>query len=146
MEQRVSVLTIAAADLAAMRNFYTEVLGWKVLAENKDIVFFKCNGFLLSICERKGLAGFIGIDPEGQGFRSLTIGYNVDTKEEVTEHYQVLKAKGVRILKEPTEVSFGAYFFYFADIEGNILEIAYNPYVILDELKNAVDHQPIALL
>jgi hypothetical protein len=27
------------------------------------------------------LADFIGVDPNGQGFRSATIGYNVDNEE-----------------------------------------------------------------
>jgi len=142
MEQRISVLTIGAEDLNAMKKFYSEVLGWSTVAENKDIIFYKCNGFLLSICDRKMLADFIGIDHHGQGFRSVTIGYNVDTREEVIKLYNQLKGK-VKILKEPTEPPFGGLFFYFNDIEGNILEIAHNSFVILDKNKNAIDHMPI---
>jgi len=51
MDQRISVLTIGAANLGAMKAFYNEVLGWKPTAENKDIIFYKLNGFLLSICD-----------------------------------------------------------------------------------------------
>jgi predicted enzyme related to lactoylglutathione lyase len=40
MEQRISVLTIGADDLNAMKNFYGQILGWTTLAENKDIAFF----------------------------------------------------------------------------------------------------------
>ena len=142
MEQRVSVLTIGASDLSAMKEFYGQVLGWAPVAENKDIVFYKLNGFLLSICERKMLADFIGIDAAGQGFRSVTIGYNVNTREEVLNLYNELKGK-VKILKEPTEPPFGGLFFYFTDIEGNILEVAQNSFIILDEVRNAIDHKPI---
>lgn len=142
MEQRISVLTIGAADLKAMKRFYGEVLGWPTVAENKDIAFYKLNGFLLSICDRKTLADFIGVDHKGQGFRPVTIGYNVNSKEEVLEPYDQLKGK-VKILKEPTEPPFGGLFFYFADVEGNILEIAQNPFVTLDNNNNATDHQPI---
>jgi hypothetical protein len=49
----------------------------------------------------------------------------------------------VNILKEPTEPPFGGLFFYFTDIEGNIIEVAYNPYVILDDDMNAIAHKPI---
>lgn len=142
MEQRISILTIGADDLNAMKIFYGQVLGWKAVTENKDIVFYKLNGLLLSICDRKMLADFIGVDPKGQGFRSITIGYNVDTKEEVLKLYDRLKDK-VKILKEPTEPPFGGLFFYFTDIEGNIIEIAQNPYITLDSNKNAIDHRPI---
>ncbi len=142
MEQRISVLTIGANDLSAMKIFYGQILGWKTVAENKDIVFYQLNGLLLSICDRKILADFIGVDPKGQGFRSITIGHNVDTKEEVLKLYDRLKDK-VKILKEPTEPPFGGLFFYFTDIEGNIIEIAQNPFITLDNNKNAIGHRPI---
>lgn len=142
MEQRISVLTIGADDLNAMKNFYGQILGWTTVAENKDIVFYKLNGFLLSICHKKTLADFIGIDHEGQGFRSVTIGYNVDSKEEVLKLYTQLKDK-VKILKKPTELPFGGLFFYFTDIEGNIIEIAQNSFTTFDKNKNVIGHKPI---
>jgi len=142
MEQRISVLTIGADDLNAMRNFYGHVLGWTTVAENKDIAFYKLNGFLLSICDRKMLADFIGVDHNGQGFRSVTIGYNVDSKEELLGLYDQLKDK-VKILKEPTEPPFGGLVFYFTDIEGNIFEVAYNSFITLDKDNNAIAHKPI---
>lgn len=143
MEQRLSVITIGANDLTVMRKFYEENLGWKPVAENKDIVFYKMNGFLFSIGKRKELAGFIGISPEGSGFRSVTFGYNVSTENEVRMLYTRLKNKGVKMLNEPTAPPFGGLFFYFEDIEGNILEIAYNTFIPLDKGNNAVGHQPI---
>ncbi len=82
MEQRISVLTIGANNLLAMRKFYEEVLGWKRLTGNMDIVFYEMNGFLFSIGKRKELANFIGIPPEGSGFRSVTFGYNVHTEND----------------------------------------------------------------
>jgi uncharacterized protein len=142
MDQRISVLTIGAENMDAMKAFYNEVLGWKPTAENKDIVFYKLNGFLLSICDRKLLTEFIGISSQGRDVRPITIGYNVDTKEEVITLYEQLKAN-VKILKEPTEPPFGGLFFYFTDIEGNILEVAYNPFITLNKDKNVVDHKPI---
>jgi uncharacterized protein len=143
--QRISVLTIGVDDINAMKKFYGQVLGWTAIAQNKDIAFYKLNGFLLSMCDRKILADFIGVDPKVHGFRSVTIGYNVDNKEEVLEIYDQLKDK-VKILKEPTEPPFGGLFFYFTDIEGNIIEVAQNPFIILDKEKNAVDHKPIGHL
>ncbi|QNL48720.1 VOC family protein [Olivibacter sp. SDN3] len=143
MEQRISVLTIGADDLTAMRNFYEEKLGWNPVAVNKDIVFYKMNGFLFSIGKRKELATFIGIKPEGSGFRAVTFGYNVPTEREVGELYKQLKAKGVKMLSEPTKPPFGGLFFYFEDIEGNIIEIAYNTFIPLDKNNNAIDHKSI---
>jgi predicted enzyme related to lactoylglutathione lyase len=143
MEQRFSVITIAADNLTALRDFYIEKLDWKPIAENKDIVFFKHNGFLFSICKRTDLAEFIGISPEGTGFRSVTFSYNVSSKGEAIELYFKLKNNGVKIIKEPTEPSFGGYFFYFSDIEGNILEVAYNPFIPMDYNGNVITHKSI---
>ena len=143
MEQRISVLTIGADNLEAMRNFYEDKLGWTPVAENKDIVFYQMNGFLFSIGKRKELANFIGINAEGSGFRAVTFGYNVPTEREVRELYEQLKSKGVKMLNEPTEPPFGGLFFYFEDIEGNIIEITYNTCIPLDKNNNAIDHEPI---
>lgn len=143
MEQRMSVITIGANDLPAMRTFYETTFGWQPVAVNKDIVFYQMNGFLFSIGKRKDLGTFIGINPDGSGFRSVTFGYNVSGEAEVDKLYGELKAKGVKIITEPTKPPFGGLFFYFEDIEGNILEIAYNPYVIMDENGNVTGHKSI---
>lgn len=143
MEQRLSVLTIGANDLQAMRKFYEGTFGWKPVAANKEIVFYKMNGFLFSIGKRRELADFIGIDSQGSGFRSVTFGYNVSTADEVRILYKQLKSKGVKILKEPTAPPFGGLFFYFEDIEGNIIEIAYSTFIPLDDEHNAIDHYSI---
>lgn len=39
METRLSVITLAAKNPPLMRDFYSNVLGWEPVAENKDIVF-----------------------------------------------------------------------------------------------------------
>jgi catechol 2,3-dioxygenase-like lactoylglutathione lyase family enzyme len=143
MEQRLSVLTLGADDLPAMRKFYEEKLGWKPVAENKDIVFYQMNGFLFSLGKRRALAGFIGINPEGSGFRGVTIGYNVTTELEVREIYEDLKKKGVKILNAPSAPPFGGLFFYFEDLEGNIIEVAYNTFIPLDKNNNATGHKSI---
>jgi len=143
MEQRLSLITLAANDLDAMRNFYEQKLGWIPEAQNKDIVFYKLNGFLFSITERKFLAELIGVSSEGSGFRGVTFAYNVPTEKEVTDIYDRLKSNGVTILKEPTVPPFGGLFFYFADVEGNILEVAYNTFIPLDDQLNATGHKSI---
>lgn len=141
MQQRITVLTIGANDLTAMRAFYEEVLGWKPVASNADIVFYQMNGFLLSIAKKVSLSEFIGVELGERG--PVTIGYNVDTETEVTALYEEFVAKGVTILKEPTAPPFGGLFFYFQDVEGNMLEVACNSFVLLDAVQNAVGHKPI---
>ncbi|MCD0490601.1 VOC family protein [Pedobacter sp. MC2016-14] len=141
MQQRITVLTIGANDLAAMQAFYQDILGWKPVAKNADIVFYQMNGFLLSIAKKERLSEFLGVKLGERG--PITIGHNVATEQEVTALYEEFIAKGVTILKEPTTPPFGGLFFYFQDVEGNVLEVACNSFVLLDDVKNVVGHKSI---
>src|SRR5882724_11744442 len=113
MDQRLHVITIGADSLPVMVNFYVEKLGWKPIAGNTGIVFFKVSGFLISIVQRQLLANFTGIPLEKKTASSFTFGYNVNSREEVISQYEMLKKNNVRIVKEPVEPATGACFFYF---------------------------------
>ncbi|MBD2701472.1 VOC family protein [Spirosoma sp. BT702] len=143
MDQRLSVITLGTDNLAAMKSFYSEKLGWQTEAENKDIVFYKMNGFLFSLFDRNSLATGAGVSATGNGFRSLTLSCNVNSKEEVDVLFKELNAKEVKILNEPQDTPFGGYFFCFADVEDNVLEVAYNPYIPMDERGNVITHKNI---
>jgi hypothetical protein len=52
MEQRLSIITIGCDNLQSMKKFYEEKFGWHPVAENKDILFFKLNGFLFGLYGR----------------------------------------------------------------------------------------------
>jgi catechol 2,3-dioxygenase-like lactoylglutathione lyase family enzyme len=143
MEQRLSIITIGADSLQAMRNFYVEKFGWKPVAENKDIIFFKLNGFLFGLYGRKELAAFCNTSPEGSSFRPLTLAYMVDSKQAVEELYNTVKSRGIRIVKEPEVPPIGGYYFLMADVEGNIWEVAYNLLMPLDENGNVITHKSI---
>ncbi|MVM29022.1 VOC family protein [Spirosoma sp. HMF4905] len=101
------------------------------------------NGFLFSLFDRKSLAAGAGVSASEHGFRSFTFAYNVSSKQEVDLLFDELKEKGVNMLNEPQDTPFGGYFFCFADVEDNVLEVAYNPYIPLDESGNAISHNNI---
>ncbi|WP_162388238.1 VOC family protein [Spirosoma endbachense] len=143
MNQRFSVITIGTDDLAAMKRFYSEKLGWQSVAENKDIVFYKMNGFLFSLFDRTSLASGAGISADGAGFRSFTFSYNVRSIQDVDALFDELMERGVNTLGKPQNTPFGGYFFCFTDVEDNVLEVAYNPYIPLDESGNTITHNNI---
>jgi uncharacterized protein len=143
MDQRLSVITLGAQNLPAMRRFYVEKFGWEPIAENKDIIFFKLNGFLFSLYGRKELGEFANAPAEGSGFRGFVLAYMVDSKQKVEELYTLFKSKGVKILKEPMAPSFGGYCFLMADLEDNIWEVSWNIFIPLDERGNVITHKPI---
>jgi predicted enzyme related to lactoylglutathione lyase len=141
MEQRLTVLTIGARNLPLMKDFYEQKLGWKPTAENKDIIFYQMNGFLFSIAKKNDLAAFLGTELSERP--SFTFGYNVKTEQEVRGIYDDLVSKDVKIIKELTVPPFGGLFFYFQDVEENIIEVAYNSYIPLDKNNDAIGHKTI---
>jgi hypothetical protein len=124
-------------DFEKSRKFYTEVLGWKPTSgSNDDIAFFQAGGVALGIYPREKLAEDALISPEGSGFAGITLAYNARSEAEVDEIISDLKAKGVKIAKEPQKVFWGGYSSYFADPDGYCWEVAYNPFFPFDENGN----------
>lgn len=139
MEQRATIIGLGVSDLEASTNFYIEKFGWKPMdSSNESISFFQLNGMLLSIYPREKLAEDAQVSPDGHGFKGFTLAYNTRTKEEVDELFKDLSQKGVKIIKPPEEVFWGGYSGYIADLDDNLWEIAYNPFLPLDEKGNTV--------
>lgn len=141
MNQRLSVLTIGANNLAAMRAFYVSKFGWTPVAENKDIIFFQLNGLLFSLYGSKDLSVHTGKAATPPG--SFTLAYMVDAKEEVLRIYASFQQKGIKIIKAPTTPFFGGLFFLAEDIEGNVWEVAYNPLIPLNKDGQVITHKNI---
>lgn len=140
MRQSISFFTIGVNNLDAMKHFYKEQFGWEPVKDNDGIVFFKLNGFILGLFSAEELAEDIGILPEGEGFKRFTLAINMRSEEEVDNAFANLKEKGVTIVKAPEKVFWGGYRGYIADIENNYWEIAYNPFLVLDDNHNVVTH------
>ena len=143
MKQRLSILTLGVDDLVAMRGFYVDKFGWTPVAENKDIVFFKLNGILLSFFQKEDLARDAQVEPAAVGSKPFSLAHNVGSEKEVDELFALLESKGVEIVKHPEKTFFGAYGGYVADVEGNLWDISCNPYIRLDVRGAVVTHKDI---
>ena len=140
MEQRLTIVGLGVNDLQKASDFYENKFGWKkTKSSNENIVFFQMNGILLSLYPREKLAEDAMVSSEGSGFKGFTLAYNTRTKEEVDVLVGTLESKGVKIVKQPEDVFWGGYSSYVADIDDNLWEIAYNPFLPLDEKGNALD-------
>jgi len=139
MEQRLTIVGLGVSDLKVSSDFYENKFGWeKRSSSNEDIVFFQLNGILLSLYSREKLADDAMVDHVGEGFKGFTLAYNARTKEEVDEVIADLEKKGVKVVKRPQEVFWGGYSSYIADPDDNLWEIAFNPYLPLDDRGNAI--------
>ena len=139
MEQRLTIIGLGVKDLKVSSEFYEEKFGWKKTeSSNESIVFFQLNGMLLSLYPIDKLAEDAGVSSEIEGFKAFSLAYNTRTKEEVDTLIETLEARGVKIVKQPEEVFWGGYSSYIADPDENLWEIAFNPYLKLDEKGNVV--------
>ncbi|RPI92987.1 MAG: VOC family protein [Chloroflexi bacterium] len=137
MNQHLHLVTLGVRDFEASKKFYTQTLGWKPSsAGGDDAVFIQAGGIVISLYPREKLAEDALVPSEGHGFAGITLAYNAQSEAEVDEIIRDLKAKGVKILKEPQKVFWGGYSSYFADPDGNCWEVAYNPFFPFDENGN----------
>lgn len=137
MNQHLHLVTLGVRDLKKSVAFYTEILGWKPSSSsNDDVAFIQAGGVVLSIYPREKLAEDARVSPEGNGFSGITLAYNAQSEAEVDEIIGDLKSQGVKIVKEPQKVFWGGYSSYFADPNGYLWEVAYNPFFPFDENGN----------
>jgi catechol 2,3-dioxygenase-like lactoylglutathione lyase family enzyme len=128
MEQRLGVVTLGVRDIARARRFYEEGLGWHRDAGEDDVAFYQSPGMVFALFEWPKLAEDAGVSPEGTGFRGVTLAYNARTKEEVNAVLNEARAAGAKVLVEARETFWGGYGAYFADPDGHLWEVAWNPF------------------
>lgn len=126
MRQRVHLITLGVDDLDRSASFY-EALGWIRAESPPGIVAFDLYGATLGLYPRADLARDIGVDlPRGAG--AVTLACNTREKAEVTEVLTAAEAAGAKILKPAHGVFWGGHIGYFADPDGHVWEVAWNPH------------------
>ena len=137
MQQRLTIITIGVSNLKVAADFYENKLGWiRAKNSNDDIIFYTLNGFQFALFPKDKLAEDATVSATGSGFKGVTFAYNLRSEKEVDELISSLEAKGVKVLKKPQKVFWGGYSSYISDPDGNLFEIAYNPYLKLDAKGN----------
>lgn len=140
MQQRLTFIALGVSDLKRSTAFYEDAFGWTKSAHSNDfITFFQLNGIMLSLYPYDKLAEDATVNPDGSGFKGFTIAHNVRSEKEVDELIQDLLSKEVTIVKEPQKTDWGGYSSYISDLDNNLWEIAYNPFLDLDENGNTIN-------
>ena len=129
MDQRVSFITLAVADLDATRVFYLDGLGWSAeLDVPGEVLMIKVGDrLLLSLWAEAGFEAEVGPIRRGVGVAPLTLAHNVPTREEVDAVLATARAAGADPVHAAEEREWGGYTGYFADPDGYRWEIAWNP-------------------
>lgn len=127
MDQRISFITLAVADVAASRAFYIDGLGWTPELEADGVLMIRVGEHVtLSLWDRREFEEEVGTIAVADGVAPFTLAHNVATREEVDSVLALARSLG-REASTAEERAWGGYTGYFADPDGVRWEIAYNP-------------------
>jgi uncharacterized protein len=127
MEQRLSLVTLGVDDIDRARRFYEEGLGWRRGNDHPEVVFYQLGGMVLALWGRDALAQDVHRPGGDSGFGGIALAYNTRTREEVDAVLAEAAAAGGTIPKPAADTFWGGYSGYFADPDGHLWEVAWNP-------------------
>lgn len=130
-------MTLGVADVARSRAFY-EALGFRAGTASQDsVTFLDAGGVVLALYGRAALAEDATVDDIVGGtapsFSGVALAHNTRSEGEVDKVLSEAVAAGGKLIKPAGKVFWGGYSGYFADPDGHLWEVAYNPYFKLGD-------------
>lgn len=133
MKQAISFITLGVGDLARSRAFY-RALGWRESSGSQEAVaFFQAGSLAFALFTRESLAEDAGVPPAGAGFPGFTLAHNVASEAAVDATLREAVAAGARLVRAGEKAPWGGFRGYFADPDGVLWEVCFNPFFPLDE-------------
>jgi catechol 2,3-dioxygenase-like lactoylglutathione lyase family enzyme len=139
MKPRITVLTIGVDDLERSLAFYSRLgLPTKGIVgrefEHGAVAFFDLEGGLkLAVWPRASLAHDTGLPMSPRSATELSIGHNVRSEQEVDAVMREAEQAGASIVKPARKTFWGGYAGVFADPDGHLWEVVYNPALIPED-------------
>lgn len=136
---RLSLVTLGVADLPRAVAFY-EGLGLRRRARKYEgVAFFDAGGAVLSLFPTGDLAADADLAAEDvPDFRGIALACNLSGEGEVDDLLARAVALGGRLVKPAKAAFWGGYSGYFADPDGHLWEVAFNPFAPFDAAGNLV--------
>lgn len=135
MEQRVSLITLGVADLARARAFYEQGLGWRPARASQSgvVAFYQLGGMALALFGRADLTADAGLppaagEPPEAPQPGVALAHNVASREAVDALLARAQQAGGRLVQPALDKPWGGYGGYFADPDGHLWEVAWNPH------------------
>lgn len=140
MRPRLTVITLGVDDLERSLAFYRDGLGLPTKGivgrefEHGAVAFFDLqHGVKLALWPRADIAHDTGLPLAAPSATELTLGHNVNGRDEVDAVIGAAERAGARILKQPATTFWGGYSGYLQDPDGHLWEIVWNPQWVVDD-------------
>lgn len=132
---RVSLVTLGVDSVPAATRFYEafSLTRSPVGGDGESVAFFQLGPVVLALFGRAPLRDDGHADGVWTGNGGIALAQNVASTAEVDALIAKAQAAGAKVLKTPQKAFWGGYHGYFADPDGHVWEIAYNPDFPLDE-------------
>ncbi len=133
MKPRINLVTLGVTNMERSRAFYERLGLVASSASSADVTFFEANGIVLGLFGHDALAGdaHVTAAPVPQ-FRGVSLAWSAENEASVDAIIDHACSAGALILKTGQKVFWGGYSGYFADPDGHLWEVAYNPAWPLD--------------
>jgi uncharacterized protein len=140
MRPRLTVLTLGVDDLERSVAFYRDGLGWptpgivgREFAHGAVAFFDLAGGMKLALWPRADIAHDAGVPLAPRAATELTLGHNVRDAGAVDAVMAHARRAGAAIVKEAGPTFWGGYAGYFADPDGHLWEVVWNPALVVDD-------------
>jgi uncharacterized protein len=134
MKPRITVLTLGVDDLEKAVAFYRDGLGWSTPGivgkefEHGAVAFFEVQpGVQLALWPRDSIVHDSGLAKGPRSSTEFTLGSNVNSAQEVDAAMARARQAGAKIVKNAGKTFWGGYAGYFADPDGHVWEVVWNP-------------------
>jgi catechol 2,3-dioxygenase-like lactoylglutathione lyase family enzyme len=138
LEPRITIVTLGVDNLERSLAFYREGLGLPSQGivgqefEHGAVAFFELRGVTLALFPRESIAHDADVPRGPTSATEMSIAHNVRSTSEVDALLVRAESAGARIVKPAGPTFWGGYAGYFADPDGHLWEIAFNPNLPID--------------
>ena len=125
----LSLVTLGVSDVARSTAFY-EALGFQRKARAAEGVgFFQAGACAIAVWSSEELAKDANVASENMAetFRGVALAWNCSTRADVDRVIKRARSAGAVVRKPAQDAFWGGYSGYFADFDGHLWEVAFNP-------------------
>ncbi len=134
MPAHISLITLGVADIAKATSFYERFGFVRSKSASADSVsFLQAGPVVLALWGRDAQRDDAQAAELWTGNGGIVVAQNLASEDAVDVAMARAEAAGARILKPAAKTFWGGYNGYFADPDGHVWEVAFNPFWELDE-------------